>query len=133
MDKNLIFFFIGISLSLGLFVWIVHSSIHLHDECIEKKCHYVDDIGMGQHGCMVDVVNDSSFGCEYLFQPCPEDKNTACYIYKNYTCPRIGSCINHGYEFQLTLGGVFLAFALIGSLLALVEILRAKSYERISG
>lgn len=122
MNKKIILACVSyLVLTIGLIVWVSYSSNHINDGCVEKKCEYTDDIGMGQeHGCVVNVVNDSAFGCEYLFRSCPKDKNTPCYIYKKYYCPLIGSCYNPEYNIQLLMGGIFLILLFISSAVGLI-------------
>jgi hypothetical protein len=93
---------------------IIFSGNNLNVDCVQHRCSYTNNMNIDQYGCIVKTLtNGTKNSCEYFFRPCPVDKSTPCYIYRNSRCPLIGSCINVGYSTLLIMSVIGFIFSLM--------------------
>lgn len=103
---------------------LIVSSIHIHDGCVRyDNCTYVDDIGMGQHGCVIDIPG-TDYSCEYLFRPCPKTNRNVCYICVDSYCPFMS---RNDYFAITPLMGILLNIVVIISLLIIFWVVFRKN------
>jgi len=85
-SRKLCAYILGFPLVASIIILII-SSVHIHDGCVRyDNCTYIDDIGMGQHGCVIDIPG-TKYGCEHLFRPCPKTNRNICYVCDDFYCP----------------------------------------------
>lgn len=97
-------YFVNILFSLNMvcLIWMIIHFSNINEGCIKKVCEYTK---IAPYGCEIRIKS-KNYVCE-TNNPCPEDQNMPCYIFKDDSCPMIGSCHNYQNMTQLIICIIF--------------------------
>ena len=103
IGKSCHFVTILLALNIICLIWmIINFSNNINDGCVRKVCEYTK---IAPYGCAISIKS-KNYVCE-TNNPCPEDQNMPCYIFKDDSCPFVGSCHNYQNITQLIISIIF--------------------------